>query len=142
LENNKVFIDSCIWLYTADNNSSAKQSAARSFISSISRNSKITTSVQVLGEFSNVAIRKYNLDAEKVKRYVEHISAFELHEVGADTVFAALDIAARHQIAFWDAMLTATAKEAGCSIFYSEDLNHEQTISGVQIINPFLEGDT
>ena len=134
-----MFIDSCIWLYTADNNSPAKQSATRSFIASVSCNSKIATSVQVMGEFSNVAIRKYNLDAEKVKRYVEHISAFELHEVGAGIVYTALGIAARHQIAFWDAMLIATAKEAGCSIFYSEDLNHEQVISGVQIINPFLE---
>ena len=142
MESNKVFIDSCIWLYTADNNNPAKQSATRSFIASVSRNSRITTSVQVLGEFGNFAIRKYNLDAEKVKRYVEHISAFELHEVDANTVFAALGITAKHQIAFWDAVLITTAKEAGCSIFYSEDLNHEQTISGVQIINPFLEGDT
>jgi predicted nucleic acid-binding protein len=29
-----------------------------------------------------------------------------------------------HQLSFWDAMLWATAKRAGCRVLFSEDLQH------------------
>jgi predicted nucleic acid-binding protein len=29
------------------------------------------------------------------------------------------------------------AKEGGCSVLYSEDLQHGQSVDGVRIVNPF-----
>ena len=40
-------------------------------------------------------------------------------------------------MAFWDAMLWATARRAGVGVLVSEDFQDGQTIEGVRIVNPF-----
>ncbi|MHB8742014.1 MAG: PIN domain-containing protein [Sulfuricaulis sp.] len=57
---------------------------------------------------------------------------------GPETVLFASDIEERHRIAFWDAMIIASAARAGAERVLTEDLNHGQVIEGVQIQNPFL----
>ena len=41
-------------------------------------------------------------------------------------------------ISFWDAMLWATARRAGCSAILSEDFQDGQVLQGVRFIDPFL----
>ena len=38
---------------------------------------------------------------------------------------------------FWDAMLWTTARQAGCRLLLSEDLQDGQTLGGVTCVNPF-----
>jgi len=40
-------------------------------------------------------------------------------------------------LSFWDALVLRAAKEGGCSILYTEDLQHGRTIDGVRVLNPF-----
>jgi predicted nucleic acid-binding protein len=50
----------------------------------------------------------------------------------------ALGIAARTGYRFYDAMILASALEAGCHSVFSEDMQHGQRIDGtLTIINPF-----
>ena len=42
-------------------------------------------------------------------------------------------------MAFYDALIVASAIEAGCDILYSEDMQHGGSIGGLAIVNPFLE---
>jgi predicted nucleic acid-binding protein len=56
----------------------------------------------------------------------------------AETVTRAADIAEMAQISFWDALIVASAEQAGASQLYSEDLNAGQTIAGIEIINPLI----
>ena len=44
----------------------------------------------------------------------------------------------RFRISYWDAAIIAAAKELGCDMVYSEDLNHGQVYDGVKVINPFV----
>ena len=37
----------------------------------------------------------------------------------------------------WDALIVRAAKQGGCSVVHSEDLQHGHTIDGVRIVNPF-----
>ena len=39
----------------------------------------------------------------------------------------------------YDALIVASAIEAGCDTLYSEDMQHGRTIGGVAIVNPFFE---
>jgi predicted nucleic acid-binding protein len=48
-----------------------------------------------------------------------------------------LEIAERNRYSIYDSMLLAAAIRAGCSIFYSEDLQHRQAIDNLTIVNPF-----
>ncbi len=42
-----------------------------------------------------------------------------------------------HNIPFFDSLLLATATRVGCSVLLSEDLQHQRTIDGLTVINPF-----
>ena len=42
-----------------------------------------------------------------------------------------------HRVAFWDAMIWAVAREAGCRYLLSEDFQHGRTLEGVTFVNPF-----
>jgi predicted nucleic acid-binding protein len=53
-------------------------------------------------------------------------------------VFAAIGIHQRTGASFWDAMILRSAKELGCQILQSADLNPGQQYEGVQVRNPFL----
>ncbi len=43
----------------------------------------------------------------------------------------------RHGLSFWDAMLWARAKRAGCSVLFSEDLQDGRRLDGVLFVDPF-----
>ncbi len=49
----------------------------------------------------------------------------------------AMDTVAAHSWSFWDAMMWATAKRAGCRVLISEDGQNGRTLGGVTILNPF-----
>ncbi len=42
------------------------------------------------------------------------------------------------KISIWDAIVLATAAEAGCRMLLSEDMQHGFTWSGVTIVNPLV----
>ena len=44
-----------------------------------------------------------------------------------------------HGLSFWDAMLWVTAEQAGCAFVLSEDMQHGQSLGGVEILDPFAE---
>jgi predicted nucleic acid-binding protein len=49
----------------------------------------------------------------------------------------ALATAAVGQASYWDALLVATAAEAGCTIILTEDLADGSVMHGIRIMNPF-----
>ena len=57
----------------------------------------------------------------------------------ANTIINALNLKERYKYQFYDCLILATALENSCSILYSEDMQHKQTIEkSLQIINPFI----
>jgi predicted nucleic acid-binding protein len=49
-----------------------------------------------------------------------------------------MDAVAGHGFSFWDAMIWATAKRAGCRLLISADGQEGRTLGGVTIVNPLL----
>ena len=49
----------------------------------------------------------------------------------------AAHLSADRQLSFWDGLIVVAAKRCGATSLYTEDLNHGQTIEGVEIVNPF-----
>ena len=45
-------------------------------------------------------------------------------------------------ISYWDTAILTAARQLGCHIAYSEDLNHGQDYNGVRVENPFLAATT
>jgi predicted nucleic acid-binding protein len=48
-----------------------------------------------------------------------------------------MDAVIGHRLSFWDAMMWATAKHAGCSLLLSEDGDDGRLLGGVTLVNPF-----
>jgi predicted nucleic acid-binding protein len=134
----RLTVDSNILVYATDRHAGERHKQALDLLGRAARADCILT-LQSLGEFFHVATRKLKIPARDVRPFVDDWR-------GVFAVFAAtepcLDLAVehvtRHRIAFWDAMLWATARVAGCRLLLSEDLNDGQTLGGVTCVNPFV----
>jgi predicted nucleic acid-binding protein len=96
-------------------------------------------SVQILNEFANVLRKKLNRSWEDVSAASADIE-FAFGPVRPLTVELhrqALDIARGRSLSLFDALIIASAAEAGCDTLLTEDMQAGVKISGVQLVNPF-----
>jgi predicted nucleic acid-binding protein len=78
--------------------------------------------LQSLTEFSNLAIRKARIGVEAVQRIVQAWCAVLPVQAAEDSdLFTALDAVRVHGLAFWDAMLWASAQRTGVRHLLTED---------------------
>ena len=98
-----------------------------------------TISVQVLNEFASVALRKLGMTVAEVREALEPVTTIcqvvpltvEIHQRG-------LQVAARYRLSFYDALIVAVALQAGCTMLYTEDLQHGRIIDNtLTVVNPF-----
>ncbi len=98
-----------------------------------------TVSVQVLNEFTSVALRKLGMSVTEIREVLEPITAIchvvpltiEVHQRG-------LQVAERYRFSFYDALIVAAALESSCTMLYTEDLQDGQVIDNTLTIkNPF-----
>ena len=130
----RAFFDTNVVVYTAT--SDPRKHQARAFLSRGG-----CASVQVLNEFVHVARRKLRHDWPQIEFALGQIRASldEVVSVTLSTHTSALSLAREHGFAFYDALIVATAIEAGCDILYSEDMQHGRRIADLTIRNPFIE---
>lgn len=132
-----AFIDTNVLVYAADESLPIprKTRIARELL----RQRGLHLSVQVLNEFTVNARNpsKLNLSTAREKEWLSRWLLFPIISLTVETFLMARRIHARHQVSHWDALMLASAKEAGCPVVYSEDLNNGQDYDGVEVINPF-----
>ena len=96
-------------------------------------------SVQVLNEFASVSVRKFRRTIPEIREALVAIRATcRVVALDEETHDIALDIAQRHQFTIYDALIVASALNAGCKKLLTEDLHHGQKIGGLRVQNPFL----
>jgi len=97
-------------------------------------------SVQVLNEFTHVARRKSAWPWDRIDSalaiVLELVDAVRPLTVGIHE--RAMRVARESQLSFYDALIVASAADAGCQALLTEDLQHGCAIDGVTIKNPFL----
>ncbi len=128
------FFDTCVLVYALVQNDS-RQAAATELLATGG-----LISVQVLNEFVSVARRKFRIsyrDLARLTHATREVCALPL-SMTRQTHDSALKLAQRYDFNFYDCLIVASALEAGCRTLYTEDLQHNQQIEGLQIINPFL----
>jgi predicted nucleic acid-binding protein len=98
-------------------------------------------SVQVLNEFAAVSRRKQRREWREIAEAIVDVLALVDSPLALtiDLHAAARALAEDHRLSFYDALIVASAIEAGCDVLYSEDMEHSRTIGGLAIVNPFLE---
>ena len=98
----------------------------------------IVLPTQTIGELYNVLTRKNRLPtAQARRRLAGWIEGYRLHPAGEGVFVAALALAADKGLQFWDALILATAADAGCLLLLSEDFQDGFVWRGVTVANPY-----
>jgi predicted nucleic acid-binding protein len=97
-------------------------------------------SVQVLNEFSSVASRKLKMTYAEIRDALSIVKAVcQAQPLTINTHELGLDIAEQFEFSLYDSMIVSAALQSGCTILYSEDMQHGQIINSQLVItNPFL----
>ena len=134
----RSFFDTNVFVYADDEANPVKQLKALELIKLHLRQRTGAVSLQVLQEYFVAAQRKLKLDSGLIRKKVEIYTRFYVAEPRIDDIFAAIDFHRLHQVSYWDALVLRMAKQAGCTVLLTEDLNHGQIVDGVRIVNPFV----
>jgi predicted nucleic acid-binding protein len=127
------FLDSNVLVYafTTDERAAAAQALLQD---------RPVISVQGLNEFANVARRKLGMGWEEIRDAVSALRALCSAVLALDVAIhgEALRIAERYGYSIFDALVIASALQAGSETLWSEDMQDGMVIDGrLRIVNPF-----
>ena len=133
-----VSFDTNILVYATASISDMRVMRARDLIARAMRTASSILLLQTLAEFSNVAIRKARIPVEDIRTTVDVWRAvLPVQAADNSDLSAALEAVRAHRLAFWDAMLWASAQRAGVRHLLTEDMQDGFTLQGVTFIDPF-----
>lgn len=134
----RTFFDTNVLVYTDDKSAAVKQNVAINLIAAHRRARTGVVSLQVLQEYFVTATRKLRVDPQIARRKIELFSKFDVATPEVADILAAIDFHRLYTISFWDALILRSAKQTGCTVVLSEDMQHGREIDGMRIVNPFL----
>lgn len=132
-----VAIDTNVLVYAEDPSAGAKRVAALELFEKLPRETTLIP-VFALGELFRVLVHKARRPVATARELVfSWGDSFPLIELSSSVMLAAIDVANQHQFRIWDAVILASAADAGCRLLLSEDFQEGFTWSGVTVTNPF-----
>jgi len=133
--NVKATIDSNILIYAFGIQDISKNKIAREIISECNK-----ISLQAINETMFVLKRKFNFPVKELQEIIQFFKEkYSVKNTDIHTLETAMVIIDKYHYSFWDSMMLASALKNGCTVIYSEDMQHEQIIEKkLKIINPFV----
>lgn len=89
---------------------------------------RLTISTQVLNEYYAAMLRNRVLDVDIQENLELMMRHCDVHLLTLTTIRRAHAIRNRYGFSLWDALIVASALEAGCALLYSEDPQVETLI--------------
>jgi predicted nucleic acid-binding protein len=132
-----AFVDTNVLLYAASGRAADMTKTTRAL--ELLTNTRVCLSFQVLQEFYANAVnpKKLGMTPAEAAVWCDTWLQCPIASLSVETFIRTLELAHRYQISNWDAAILAAAQQLGCTIVYSEDLNHGQDYDGVRVENPF-----
>jgi len=132
-----VAIDTNILAYAEGINGPAMKKEALDLLDRLPPESSLIP-VQALAELFNVLVKKARRSTSRARAEATSWGdSFPLIDLSSSVMLSAMDLAVDHQLGIWDAVILASAADAGCRLLLSEDLQEGFTWSGVTVTNPF-----
>jgi len=138
----RYFVDTNVLMYAHDSAAGEKHQRAKALVEELWETRAGVVSTQVLQELA-VNLRrkaKKSLDAKATRDVVSDYLTWQIVVNGGDSILEALDLEAKYQISFWDALIVQAGHVSGAEVLYSEDLSDGQAYGAVRVINPFRVG--
>jgi len=134
----RSFFDTNVLIYADDQAAPAKQRRALDLVAEHRLAGTGVVSLQVLQEYFVTVTRKLHVDPRVARRKVELLAEFDVAAPDVGDILAAIDLHRLHGFSFWDALVVRAAKQSGCRVVFSENMQEAREIDGVHIVNPFL----
>ena len=127
------FLDTNVLIYLASDDA-AKADRVETLLAA-----GATVSVQVLNEAANVLRRKAGLPWPDVHGFLATIRALvRVEPVTLAVHDEGLRLAERYRLSLYDGLIVAAARLAGCTLLWSEDMQHDFAVDEtLRIRNPF-----
>jgi len=135
-----ITADSNVFVYLYDDQEPEKRATAELVVRALAER-RTMLALQVVGEVQNVLRRKFKAPNWKAAQVGYNLlQTFETFAYSRDAVDRALgQLSAGHR-SYWDALLLASADEAGCTVLLTEDMGDGERLGNVEIVNPFAKG--
>ncbi|MEI9990881.1 MAG: PIN domain-containing protein [Rhizomicrobium sp.] len=130
-------LDSNLLVYFHDPRDPRKQAVAqRIVVDAASRDCML--GLQAMGEFFTAATRKKILmHADAGRAALTYLSTFATFAATEDAHRIAAREAMAGRFSYWDAVLLASAAEAGCATLLSEDMKDGAKLGAITVRHPF-----
>lgn len=131
-------VDTNVLIYVRDPRDPAKQQKAVELTTGLSGGALLW---QVVCEFvaASRKLAPFGFTQAQAWREVERLRAiWKLILPSENVLLRAEQLAATHNLSFWDAMVVAACVEGGVTRLYTEDFDNSLSqATGVEIVNPF-----
>ena len=132
-----ISLDTNVLVYISDDDEPEKQTIAREVLIVLTRVSACV-GLQVIGELQNVLRRKLKhpswLAAQTARNVLVAFDSFPATEAN---VQEALALMSSGRLGYWDALLLASARDAGVAVLLSEDMADGFRLGTIEVVNPF-----
>jgi predicted nucleic acid-binding protein len=133
------FVDTNILVYALAADDTKRSPIAQELLRALMIGQALQTSTQVLQELFVTLTRKVRtpMTAAQALRYLDQIATWPVVVLDYRAVREAIELSAGASLSFWDSLVIVAAAKSGAKRLYTEDLQHGQTILGVEVVNPF-----
>lgn len=135
----KAFIDTNILVYLFDGRFPRKQRAAGELLQRLVRERVApVVSTQVLQEAYCALTRSLSMQSNEAVSALQAVEAagFTVQPVDVPLIWRGAARANGDRLSFWDGLIVEAAREAGCVVLYSEDLQDGRQFDQVEVRNP------
>lgn len=134
-----IFFDTNVLVYAVDAGDPVRKEVAIDRFARAVKDDTVILSTQVLQEFYNITTRKLKppLSAREAAGQLTQLCAFEVVGSTADSVLAATELAHKHRLQWWDALILEAAIRGNADVLVSQDGQHGQRFGKLVVENPF-----
>ena len=138
----KVFVDTNVLVYCRDASEPKKLAKTAAWMAALWEQRTGRLSFQVLQEYYVTVTAKLSpgLSRELARREVRMLLAWRPLAVDGRLLEGAWLLQDRHKLSWWDALIVAAAKSAGCRYLLSEDFQEGYDWGDMTVVNPFRTG--
>ena len=134
----RLFFDTNILIYAMDPKDPTKRTTSMAIIAKALVQGRLVVSPQILNECFWVTAHKKKLaSATDVERYLSAFHHACTAPLDVETHRIAIRLSAKHRLSWWDSLALASALQARCEVYVSEDMRDGQAIESLTIIDPF-----
>lgn len=134
------FVDTNIWVYAhTEEPRDLRGPRAKCLVEAGAR---FVISTQVLSEYYAAMLKNGATDSLIQQNLESMMARCEVRLIDLSVIRLAHRLKIRYRFSYWDSLVISSALDAGCTILYSEDLQHGQRIENhLHVVNPRLPHD-